>query len=71
MPLSAFFATHPLIIAGTIAAVIAIAATMADIRHSRRRDLEKVSLVSWGQLSTLAMIVAIVFLAIGLRAVLQ
>ena len=54
-------------IAATLAGAIALFGTIRDRFHARRRDLDRVSLVSWGHVSSWALIVAIVCLAMGLR----
>jgi uncharacterized membrane protein YidH (DUF202 family) len=59
---------HPLLTGALIAAIIAIYGMIRDQRQIRRTDLDRVSLVSWGVVSSGALIVAIVCLAIGLRA---
>ncbi|WP_428333631.1 hypothetical protein [Novosphingobium sp.] len=58
----------PLLIAAAIAGAIALFGTITDYRHSRRRDLDRVSLVAWGKVSIFAMIIAIACLARGLHA---
>lgn len=59
---------NPLLIAAAIAGTIALFGTIRDYRHSRRTDLNKVSLIAWGKVSIFAMIIAIACLARGLRA---
>jgi hypothetical protein len=58
---------HPFFTAAALAGAIAAYGVIRDHRHSRRTDLDKVSLVSWGHVSSVALIVAIVSLAMGLR----
>ncbi len=50
------------------AGVVAGIGTVHDYRHMRRRDRDRVSLVAWGKVSALALIVAIVAVAKALRA---
>jgi uncharacterized membrane protein YidH (DUF202 family) len=59
---------HPLLACAALAAVIALYGMIRDQRQIRRANLDQVSLVSWGLVSSAALIVAIVCLAIGLRA---
>jgi len=66
--LQTLISDHPLLAAAAIAAGVALFGTIRDRMHSRRRNLDKVSLISWGKISILALIVAIACLAKGLRA---
>ncbi len=59
--------SHPFFTVATLAGAIALFGTIRDRFHARRRDLDRVSLVSWGHVSSWALIVAIVCLAMGLR----
>lgn len=61
-------APNPLLIIAAIAGMIALFGTITDHRHGRRRNLDKVSLISWGKVSIFALIVAIVCLARGLHS---
>lgn len=61
------FPGHRLLLVGVLAAAIALIGIVRDRQHSRRRDLDRVSLVAWGRISVLALIVAIASIAIGLR----
>jgi hypothetical protein len=63
----ATIADRPFLALGLCALSVAVFGIVHDRRHARRRDLDRVSLVSWGQLSILALIVAIACLSIGLR----
>jgi hypothetical protein len=47
---------------------VAFGAALRDWMNTRRRDLDKVSLISWGMVSTLALILAIVCFAVSLRS---
>lgn len=60
--------SNPLLIAAAIAGTIALFGTIRDYRHSRRTNLDQVSLIAWGKISIFAMIIAIACLARGLRA---
>ena len=62
-----FLASHPFLVFAALAGLVAAYGIFRDIRHSRRADLDQVSLISWGQVSSVALIVAIVCLAMGLR----
>lgn len=55
--------SHPFATLGLIAGGIALFGLVQDHRHTRRADLDRVSLIAWGKISTMAMIVAIVALA--------
>lgn len=68
MDLPAFFAIHPFLAIGIVATLVAFGAAMRDWMNTRRRDLDKVSLISWGMVSTLALILAIVCFAVSLRS---
>ncbi|MCW1382895.1 hypothetical protein OLX02_08670 [Novosphingobium sp. KCTC 2891] len=50
---------------GLVLAFIAFVAGWLDRRNTRRRDLDRVSLVNWHQISALALMVAIVLLSIA------
>jgi len=54
--------------AGLTAAMIAIAATLADRRRLRRADLDKVGWVPWTTLFFLALLAAVVLLALAAKA---
>jgi hypothetical protein len=58
---------HPLLLVGLLAAAIALFGIVQDRRHSRRRNLDHVSLIAWGRVSILALIVAIACISIGIR----
>ena len=58
---------NPMLIVAAIAGAIALFGTLFDHLHSRRRDLDKVSLIAWGKVSIFAMIVAIACLSRGLH----
>jgi len=64
-----YLGDHLLLVVAAIAGAIALFGTIHDYRHSRRRDLDKVSLISWGKVSIIAMILAIACLARGLHTV--
>lgn len=64
-----YLGDHLLLLVAAIAGAIALFGTVHDFRHSRRRDLDKVSLISWGKISIFAMIIAIACLARGLHTV--
>ena len=68
MDMQTTIAGHPFLVIATIAGLIAIFGIVRDQRQIRRADLDKVSLVSWGVVSSIALIAAIVCLAMGLRA---
>lgn len=59
---------HPFYACAALAGAVAIFGIAHDYRHSRRSDLDKVSLISWGMVSSIALIVAIVCFAMGLRS---
>jgi uncharacterized membrane protein YjfL (UPF0719 family) len=59
---------HPFYGCAALAGAIALVGIVRDYRHSRRSDLDKVSLISWGMVSSIALIVAIVCFAMGLRS---
>jgi hypothetical protein len=59
---------NPLLIIAAVAGTIALFGTIRDHLHSRRRDLDKVSLIAWGKVSIIALIIAIACLARGLRS---
>jgi len=67
MDIQTAIASHPLFTGAALAGMLALFGMIRDYRHSRRADLDKVSLISWGTVSGAALIVAIVSLAIGLR----
>ncbi|KUR79267.1 hypothetical protein [Novosphingobium sp. Fuku2-ISO-50] len=67
MELQSLILGHPLLAAAAIAGAVALFGAIRDRMHSRRRDLDKVSLIAWGKVSALALIVAIACLAKGLR----
>ncbi len=53
----------PQVVAGAIAAVFAlvgVAAGVADWRHRKRRDLDRVSLVDWRTVQVFALIAAFI-----------
>jgi hypothetical protein len=58
---------HRLLLVGLISAAIALVGIVRDRMHTRRRDLDRVSLLPWGRISILALIVAIACIAIGVR----
>jgi hypothetical protein len=60
-------ADHPLLLVGLLAAAIALVGIVRDRMQTRRRDLDRVSLIPWGRVSILALIVAIACIAIGVR----
>jgi len=66
--LQAWIADHPFFACAALAGTIALFGMIHDYRHTRRANLDKVSLVSWGHVSSVALIVAIVCFAMGLRA---
>ncbi len=68
MDMQTTIAGHPFLVIAAIAGLIAIFGIVRDQRQIRRADLDKVSLVSWGVVSSIALIAAIVCLAMGLRA---
>ena len=57
-----------LALSGTMAAIIAVAATLADRRRLRRADLDKVGWVPWTTLFFLALLAAVVLLALAVKA---
>jgi hypothetical protein len=59
--------SHPFFASAALAGAIALFGMIHDYRHIRRNNLNKVSLVSWGVVSSLALIAGIVCFAIGLR----
>jgi hypothetical protein len=61
------FIDHPLLLVGLLAAAIALFGIVRDRMQTRRRDLDRVSLIPWGRVSILALIVAIACIAIGVR----
>ena len=67
MTLPAIITDHPFFTCAALAGAIALYGVIRDVRHSRRADLDKVSLVAWGHVSSVALIVAIVSFAMGLR----
>jgi hypothetical protein len=66
-PMDSDIASHPFLLVAALAGLIAAYGIYRDVRHSRRADLNAVSLIAWGKLSSVALIVAIVCLAMGLR----
>ncbi len=58
---------HPLFTCAALAGLVALAGMVIDHRNQRRTNLDNVSLVSWGLVSSMALIVGVVCLAIGLR----
>ena len=58
---------YPFFTTAALAGVVALFGIVRDHYHIRRADLDKVSLVSWGTVSSAALILAIVSFAIGLR----
>ena len=55
-------------VAGTVAAIlalIALAAGIADWRHRKRRDLDRVSLLDWRNIQVFSLIGAIVAAAVA------
>ena len=58
---------HPFFTMAALAGAVALLGTIRDRYHTRRPDLDRVSLVSWGNVSSWALILAIVCLAMGLR----
>ncbi len=67
MDLQNAITAHGFIASAALAAMIAIYGMIRDHRQIHRDDLDKVSLVSWGVVSSGALMVAIICLAIGLR----
>jgi uncharacterized membrane protein YjfL (UPF0719 family) len=67
MDVQTALAGHPFFACAALAGAIALVGIVRDYRHSRRANLDKVSLVSWGVVSSIALIVAIVCFAMGLR----
>ena len=67
MAIDTDFASHPFLVCAAFAGILAAFGIFRDYRHSRRADLDAVSLIAWGKLSSVALIVAIVCLAMGLR----
>jgi hypothetical protein len=67
MDIQTFVISHPFFASAALAGTIALFGMVRDHRQIRRADLDKVSLVSWGVVSSLALIIGIVCFAIGLR----
>lgn len=57
-----------LLAAGSIAALLSMLAALADRKQRRRRDLDRISLIAWGQVSVILLFVAIVAFAVAIRA---
>jgi hypothetical protein len=54
--------------AGLVVLALAIAATLADRMHSRRRDLDRISPVPWGFLSVILSMLAVILLSTAAKA---
>jgi len=67
MDIQSTVVSHPFFASAALAGAIALFGIVRDHRQIRRTDLDAVSLVSWGVVSSLALIVGIVCFAIGLR----
>jgi hypothetical protein len=50
---------------GAVLLIISLLAGWADRRHMRRRDLDRISLINWRNVSAIALMPAIVLLSIG------
>jgi uncharacterized membrane protein YidH (DUF202 family) len=58
---------NPFFVIAAVASALAGFGMFRDAQHRRRRDLDRVSLISWGQVSIVALMLAIVCVAVGLR----
>lgn len=57
-----------LLAAGSLAALLSMLAALADHRQRRRRNLDRIGMIAWGQVSVILLFIAIIALAVAMRA---
>lgn len=57
-----------LMAAGSLAALLSMLAALADRKQRRRRNLDRIGIIAWGQVSIAALFLAIIAFAIAIRA---
>lgn len=62
--------TSPMMIAGGLAALVALAAWMGDRRRMRRRELDRVGFMPWTPIFFWSLLAAVLLLGLGGRALL-